>query len=918
MAVHQFVPSPEQQRVIEHRNGHLQVIACAGSGKTEAISRRVAQLVVDGTPPEAIIAFTFTERAAAAMKSRILLRVAERLGDGVLDRLSPMYVGTIHAYCMRMLQDHVPQYANYDVLDDHRHAGLLSRERRRLQLERLGDSRHWAPIHGFLRSVDVVENELIKPAKLKDTAFGDCYEDYCEVLQRYHFLTFGQLIKAAVEALQTPDIFARVHGPLRHLIVDEYQDINPAQERLIELLSQPPVTLCVVGDDDQAIYQWRGSNVQNMLSFKQRYKADTRSLSVNRRSRPGIIKAANTFARSIDPRLTKKMEPHRPDEGPQVHCWAADRAEDEATIIAQTIRKLANRGYRYRDMAVLLRSVRTSSPPILEALKKAGIPVRCAGRTGLFLQPEAQLLGRTYAWLAGNSWKPEQWGKAEEVDLAGLVADYGEVFGPSSGLKQKLSAYLQDWQERARGDNDSANLVLELYRLLRLLGVHQWDLGDPQWAARMGCLARFSELLADFEHVRRRARWVEENGGSVYRGGQSRGQWYYRNLFNYIQYYALDAYEEFAGEETHDLNAVDIITVHQAKGLEWPVVFVPCLVSGRFPSRYAGGAEDWLVPEKAFSKAARLRYEGSDADERRLFYVAMTRARDMLYLSRCQRKKNRFAPSPFLVAVAGGDPALATTLPLPPRFKPEADAAEDKPTISFSELAAYDDCPRSYRLMSLLGFQPQLVAELGYGKAIHHILRRIADWVRKKGKLPDAKAVERIFREEFYLPFAHRAAYAQLREAADRLVGQYLGKYSDDLFRIWQTERPFELHLKNGIVSGRADVILDCEGGTPGSLALVDYKTATEVADSDISAFQLAVYTAAGLGEGINIRGAYLHDLSQGQRIVVPVLEQAKAARARADQLVKRIVGRQFEARPEKSRCGQCDVRFVCRHGPGR
>src|SRR6516162_5189918 len=186
----------------------------------------------------------------------------------------------------------------------------------------------------------------------------------------------------------------------------------------------------------------------------------------------------------------------------------------------------------------------------------------------------------------------------------------------------------------------------------------------------MGCLARFSQILADFEHVTRRARYVDENGKQVFRGGQDRGVYFYQRLFNYLQYYALDAYEDFEGEDTFDLDTVDILTVHQAKGLEWPVVFVPSLVKGRFPSKYAGELQDWLIPETLFPRPARKRYEGGDTEERRLFYVAMTRAKDMLYLSRFRRLTNRFQPSQFLLDVTGDDPALADELPVPDRFMP--------------------------------------------------------------------------------------------------------------------------------------------------------------------------------------------------------------------------------------------------------
>lgn len=909
-----FKPSSEQKRVIAHGDGHLQVIACAGSGKTEAISRRVAALVEKGTDPRAIIAFTFTERAAAGLKARITQRIEESMGTAFLDRLGPMFIGTIHAYCLRLLQDHVPEYGNFDVLDENRHAGLLSREYRRLQLNRLGNA-HWRPIFDFQQNVDVVENELIDKSKLAGTPFGDCFEKYCETLHRYHFLTYGQLITAAIGALENREIFERVHEPLEHLIVDEYQDINPAQEKLIELLAKPPVDLCVVGDDDQAIYQWRGSDVANILTFQRRYKAKALSLSVNRRSRPGIISAANRFARQIEDRLPKKMKPHRDPAQREMYCWAAETPEHEAEIIADTIESLVNKkGYRYRDIAVLYRSVRTSSPPLIDILRDRDIPFRCAGRTGLFMQPEVAVLGRLYAWLCDNDWKNDRYAQPESVDLDDLVYEFNGVFADGKEIP-KLAEYLEDWKGLVDDKSAPVNLVRDYYRLLNLLGVQSLDLDDPQASARMGCLARFSQILADFEHVKRRARYVEENGTPVFRGGQDRGIWFYRQLFNYLQHYALDAYEDFEGEDTFDLDAVDILTVHQAKGLEWPVVFVPCLTHRRFPAGRAGTARDWLIPQSALSQTVRMRYAGGEAEERRLFYVAMTRAKDMLYLSRFRRKTNQFRPSPFLLDVAGDDPDVVDKLPLPPKFQPPADEAEELPTVTFSELALYQDCPLRYRLSSSLGFQPQLATELGYGKTIHHVLRRIADTAREKRRLPTKKEVESLFHEEFYLPFANRAAFEHLLANAKNLVKNYLSEYSDDLLRVWQTERFFELHLDEGIVNGRADVILHNEGGIPDRLAIVDYKTATEAQLDDVFAFQIAIYAAAGRGEGLDVEAGYLHQLKDGIRHRVAVDESAtSAARDRANRLITKLVAGNFPANPEKKKCRRCDVRAVCQH----
>lgn len=156
-------------------------------------------------------------------------------------------------------------------------------------------------------------------------------------------------------------------------------------------------------------------------------------------------------------------------------------------------------------------------------------------------------------------------------------------------------------------------------------------------------------------------------------------------------------------------------------------------------------------------------------EERRLFYVALTRARDMLYLSYFRKQTNRATPSPFLVEVAG-DPKDAKKLPLSEKFTPPADERDDLPTITFSELAHFEDCPLRFRYSTSLGFQPQLVTELGYGRAIHHILRHVAEETIRKGKVPTAKQIDGIFEKEFYLPFANTAAFLQLHDQARKLV----------------------------------------------------------------------------------------------------------------------------------------------------
>jgi DNA helicase-2/ATP-dependent DNA helicase PcrA len=390
---------------VRHRDGHLQIIASAGSGKTEVVSQRVADLLADGLPADSVVAFTFTERAASELKNRISVRVEERLGRVALDQLSGLFVGTIHAFCFRFLQQRVPRYETYDVLDDNRLTAFLSREATRLELRQLDSSnRLFASIEAFLKGVDVVENELLEPASMPEP-FRAVLTAYYETLDRYRLLTYGQQVGRAVAELARPELAAEVHDRLRHLIVDEYQDVNPAQERLIDLLTGPRTALCVVGDDDQAIYQWRGSDVSNIVTFPGRYEGvATFELTTNRRSRPQIIAEANRFALTIPERIEKTMLPHRPESGspePEVVVWNSPDETQEAGWIASLVLDLIDAGLRYRDVAVLVRS-RAAYGRLVEQFATVGIPVQPGGRSGLFDQPEAVLLGHTVTRSRGS------------------------------------------------------------------------------------------------------------------------------------------------------------------------------------------------------------------------------------------------------------------------------------------------------------------------------------------------------------------------------------------------------------------------------------------------------------------------------------------------------------------------------------
>ena len=268
--------------------------------------------------------------------------------------------------------------------------------------------------------------------------------------------------------------------------------------------------------------------------------------------------------------------------------------------------------------------------------------------------------------------------------------------------------------------------------------------------------------------------------------------------------------------------------------------------------------------------------------------------------------KQQARPSPYCAQLVAyeTDPAEV----VPPPVEPTARQARTI-EVTFSELAAFLDCAMAYRLRNLVGSQPRLAPELGYGKAVHHVLRTIADETKAHGEVPGPGQIDAILDSGFFLATASKPAHRQLK-AARRLVAGYASDHADDLYRVWEAVRPFELHLDGITVNGRADVILDHEGGVPTALAILDYKTSTR--EWSAHALQLQVYADAGRREGLYVRGAYVHDLKAGSRADVDVTAAAvEGAEVVILGAADRLRARDYAPSPG-SQCRRCEVRTVC------
>ncbi|NOY80671.1 MAG: ATP-dependent helicase, partial [Kiritimatiellaeota bacterium] len=384
-----------QQAAIDHTGSNLQLIACAGSGKTEVVARRVANLLdparSPGLIPASIIAFTFTDKAAAELKQRIIERVREAYGN--MPGLAEMFVGTIHAFCLDLLRSEVPEFMKYEVLNEVQQALLVDRQSKQSGLTTTTDLRgralhRYRDTDRYVQALAILREAELVDAELNGTSIVNGLRKYRTVLTETRHLDYSAIMEEAVKAIVgSPGLQRRLSERVRHVIVDEYQDVNPVQEALVRLFAKLGADICIVGDDDQTIYQWRGSNVQNILSFATRYAPVKEiRLQENFRSSEGIVDTARQFIRQNSERLPKDMVPTtvQPYETGDLVALACDSPEEEADYIAETIQSLIGvsfadadskpRGLAYADMAVLLRSVRTNGGPITTALSAAGIP----------------------------------------------------------------------------------------------------------------------------------------------------------------------------------------------------------------------------------------------------------------------------------------------------------------------------------------------------------------------------------------------------------------------------------------------------------------------------------------------------------------------------------------------------------------
>ena len=1005
----------QQRAAVEHGEGPLLVVAGAGTGKTRVITERIRHLLESdpALPGEAIVGLTFTEKAAAQMKHRVMRAVGER-GEGV-------FLGTFHSFCTNLL---IEQNADLKPLDDVDHWILLRRNLPLLQLERyrkIAEPGHF--LSDFVKFFSRCQDELVTPDRYeqyvaelagkyarervrhgglpdderalreeeiaRQREIARAYRASDRLLREGKRLTFGMQLLDAVRALdEDPALLARMRERFRYILVDEFQDTNVAQLELLWRLAAGHGNIVAVGDDAQAIYRFRGASFGSFTIFLEKFagvaKGDpaaaarfVQPLTDNYRSTARILRVAGQVTSYLEhsPLAPKKELVAHKHPGEKVRIVEHASAAAEARWIAAEIARLHGAGLRWRSFAALYR-IHAHREALVAALEERGIPFVIRNlsilnyRLVLDVMAYLRLIARPSddlacaRVLAAPAWELEPCDLVRLVERAAKAKkSLWETLQAAQGELPFSAGARRGTDELVAGINAMRNRAKKLTAIELFDALAEWlelsvavPAEDRRYVDRLARFVREWQTNSDWAASTAQTRSDRAASTARTRSASSR-------LAELMQY--LDYFEQAGGKidlEQDADDAVQLMTVHGAKGLEFDHVFVLRLTKNAFPTSARTNVLDF--PE-ALMKEELPKTDFHTQEERRLFYVALTRARERLTLTTVVHPRSK--PSLFLDdilsapqlarehveqsapaapggAVAGGPRAGASLFTEAQRksrvYSRIADwAMEYRPPVfeplqlSLSAIETYLRCPQKHLFSYVWGIRSGPHAAMTFGNIMHTTIREFLGALRKGRPLPPFEEVEAIFRREWssagfedrYQEECYqrdgleqlRAFHASCLEAPPDILAQ---------------EKAFALELEHNVqVTGRMDQVnrihsagpLARPDAGPDDVEIVDYKTGKPKTEAQARKdLQLGIYALAAR-EGLELTPARLvyYNLQSNQRVVATrEVKQLGEVRGTIQEVAADIRAREFPARPDYY-CKSCDYRSLCpaqeaRRGP--
>ncbi len=856
--------NPDQKAAVQSIEGPLLIIAGPGAGKTKTLVERIVHLIVDqGIPSESILVATFTEKAAKELITRVSNRAVEL---GVDINLTEMYIGTLHSIFLRIIEEHRPKTSllrNYRVLDSFEQQYLIHRSLNAFQaLDGYGlivpkDKGRWEQSETIAHLVNKAAEEdlnverLVGSVSVELVALGTLTQKYRELAREENALDFSTIQSTLLTLiLEHPEVLEQLREKIRYLMIDEYQDTNAIQEKIVLALAAPANRICVVGDDDQSLYRFRGATVQNILEFQKNFgpgECSKVELVTNYRSHPGIIDFYNRWMGSMPAkgswtgdegqsfRYPKTITPRQAafsnytSVAKIVGQETQDSWNEEVLAFIETIKE---RGLLqdYNQIALLFKSVKNPKAIALATfLEEHGVPVFSPRSDLFFKRKEVILLLGAFAFMFPPLIdKHLKWQVDAELKEWNYYRECLDLFAKTLRDDPELHKDLRKWcalKAKAHSsltENTNYSFASLFYELLafpmfsRYIDVELT--GGAVDLRPVYNMALFSQLLAQFEFLHNIIVLTPEH--------LSRDL---RSLFNQYFRYLMDGgiaeYEDFEGAAP--AGCVSFMTIHQSKGLEFPIVFVDSLnsVPIRSDDVIDKALSDHYREDEAFEPIERIKY----FDFWRLYYTAFSRAQDLLILTGAENREGKGRarlPSNYFASLydtlptwrdAGLDSErLVLSEVQPPNIKHE---------YAFtSHILLYEDCPLQYKFFRELEFSPVRTNAILFGSLVHQTIEDVHKTVLA-GEA-DSITNEQIRRwlDSNYKSLS-KATRTYLAPGTLNAVEDHVLRYVDRASRDWSAIEEAELRVallkKEYILTGSIDLLR----GKDGTVEIVDFKT---------------------------------------------------------------------------------------------
>mgnify|MGYP000273452887 CR=1 FL=1 len=938
----------EQQKAINQVDGPMLIIAGPGSGKTFTLVERILNIIQNHTnEPESLFVVTFTEKAAQELKTRISNRL---LDEKIEFNINEMYLGTFHSICLRLIEDYREftrlkrsfvlmdqfdqQYFLYQKLKEFKDINHVE--------EILGSHQtaNWTKSENLLKWVNKVTEEAIDPNDLIESgdtaieALGECYQRYQQLLEEHNSLDFSTIQLEALTLLRnTPPVLKELQDKLQYLMVDEYQDTNTIQELILKLLMGEKENICVVGDDDQALYRFRGASIRNILEFPKNFadgKCKQVKLTINYRSHPDIVDFYNQWMRDktweindVTYRYQKNIVARNDDfdEGPATIKVISEVGDSWGEEVYDFLIQLRYQGKLtdWNQVAFLFKSVKHKDvKELAKVLEEKGIPVYSPRADLFFEREEIKLMLGALLFLFPQyrsirvtikDLKMSIWEYYDQECLASFMIE----------LRNPENNELLEWcKVNARnhlGLVKNADYAFSwlFYQLLQFPLFSQYIDEDSHPRAQRN-LAMFSQLLAKFEYLHRvsvlNPKYLESNLINLF-----------NQFFRFLKSGGIDEYED--SSEYAPSGHVSFLTIHQSKGLEFPVVLVGSLYSS--PRKQYSDLDE--VIEQGYLH--KLPFEPLEAtkyfDFWRLYYTAYSRAQNLLVLTAQEKLGHGKTPSKhfdsYTERLASWRDCKETINNI--TLEQVKDVNIKHEYAFTSHITLFETCSEQYRFFKELEFHPIKASPMLFGTLVHETLEDIHKAVlRNEESFITQENIESWFYDNYRnLSNRERIYLAEsTQKAALKHVMRYVNRKDDNWSDIKETEVDISLVKEQYILKGSVDLIV----GEDDTVEIIDFKSEKKPdLEKDRERInhhqrQLEVY-AHLVEERTGHKVSKMHLYFTGEDSGIPTISFNKNTVSISstidtfDTIVNRIECKDFRIadRPTKT-CVDCDMRAYC------